>query len=91
MTSNPKWDHIPIQHKSPLKAIRENCIACMGGGKPYQLIAECTSNDCALHAFRFGKNPYRKPSTEKQNEARRRNLQNLAPDARNIWASDGQN
>ncbi len=76
-----KWDYIPIQHKNPIKAIREMCISCMGGGKPYQLITGCPSTDCALYAFRFGKNPYRKPASEKQRQARARNLLKTVSDA----------
>lgn len=44
--------------KSPLTAIRAMCVQCMGG-----YIAEirrCVDSDCALHAFRDGKNPYHK-------------------------------
>ena len=59
------------KHKSPVKAIREKCIECMGGrgtGQNYsKLIKECVSSECALFDFRFGKNPYtrkRKLSTE---------------------------
>lgn len=53
----------PKQEKRPIKAIRENCIECMGGrdNQGYtKLIAECSSHDCALYAFRLGKNPYHK-------------------------------
>ena len=52
----------PKKHKSPLKAIRENCIECMGGvgNNPWKLVEECAAVDCALHDFRFGKNPFYK-------------------------------
>ena len=42
---------------NPVKAIREKCLDCCAGQ-----IAEvkvCPSESCALHPFRFGKNPYR--------------------------------
>jgi len=52
----------PKKLKSPVKAIREHCIECMGGrgaGQNYsKLIKECGSPDCALFEFRFGKNPF---------------------------------
>ena len=52
----------PKKTKSPGRAIREHCIECMGGrgsGHNYsKLISECSSHDCALYEFRFGKNPY---------------------------------
>jgi len=50
------------KYKSPVKAIREHCIECMGGRGNGQnislLIKECSAQDCALYDFRFGKNPY---------------------------------
>ena len=52
----------PKKQKNPVKAHREKCIECMGGrgsGHNYsKLISECSSHDCALYEFRFGKNPY---------------------------------
>lgn len=52
----------PKKVKTPVKAIREMCIECMGGrglGQNYsKLISECCSVDCALYDFRFGKNPF---------------------------------
>ena len=44
--------------KSPLKAIRAFCIDCMGG--QVREVKLCPSKICPLHAFRMGKNPYRK-------------------------------
>lgn len=44
--------------KSPLKAIRAFCIDCMGGA--VREVRICPSQICPLHAFRMGKNPYRK-------------------------------
>jgi hypothetical protein len=41
----------------PLKAIRANCIECMGtkANKGYQgLIRNCSSRDCPLWPHRFG-------------------------------------
>ena len=68
----------PRKHKSPIKAIRENCIECMGGrgsGQNYsKLIAGCTSINCPVHEFRFGKNPYLKKRTERQLKTARDNL-----------------
>lgn len=46
---------------SPLDAIKEYCIDCCGGDR--QWVKECPSVKCALHEFRFGKNPYRKTKT----------------------------
>lgn len=44
--------------KSPAKAIRIFCLECCGGS-PGE-VKQCVSKTCALHAFRFGKNPYTK-------------------------------
>ena len=50
----------PKKYKNPVKAIGEMCKECMGGtGQDCKkLISECSSPDCALFEFRFGKNPY---------------------------------
>jgi hypothetical protein len=42
---------------SPSKAIRIKCLDC-GGSR--QGVRICTSEDCALFPFRFGKNPFSK-------------------------------
>lgn len=44
------------QITSPVKAIRAKCIECSGSAKE---VRECDIGDCALHPFRFGKNPFR--------------------------------
>ena len=51
----------PKKYKSPLKAIREKCIECMGGRESdgyVKRISECVSEGCPNYAYRFGKNPY---------------------------------
>ena len=70
-----RW--IPKQQKNPVKAIREMCIEYMGGGQPYELIKECPNNKCALYAFRFGSNPYRKPMSEERRVRCRENIKVL--------------
>jgi len=40
-----------------VKLIRKYCLECMGGSK--RLVAECRSEECPLHQYRFGKNPKR--------------------------------
>ena len=53
----------PRKEKKPVKAIRENCIDCMGGRESeghLKRITECASSDCALFDFRFGTNPHHK-------------------------------
>lgn len=42
---------------NPVKAIREKCIDCCCGSTTE--VALCEATDCPIHAFRFGKNPYR--------------------------------
>lgn len=46
---------------NPVKAIREHCIDCCGGLSSE--VKMCSVTNCALHPFRFGKNPYRKTRT----------------------------
>ena len=51
----------PKKCKSPLKAIREKCVECMGGRESdgyVKRISECVSADCPIYEFRFGKNPH---------------------------------
>lgn len=43
---------------SPLRAIKEKCVDCMGGSFVY--VKECRATNCSLHPFRLGKNPYSK-------------------------------
>ncbi|OGC76262.1 hypothetical protein A2619_02300 [candidate division WWE3 bacterium RIFOXYD1_FULL_39_9] len=40
---------------SPMKAIKEFCSSCIGGQR---MIVKCESKDCALFAYRTGKNPF---------------------------------
>lgn len=61
--------------KSPVKAIREFCLECCGGSAA--TVRECTAPNCALYAFRFGKNPYinRRKMSEEEREAARLRLE----------------
>ena len=53
---------------SPVKAIRAKCIDCCCGSA--HEVRLCTCEDCALWAFRFGKNPYlHREMTEEQKAA----------------------
>jgi hypothetical protein len=42
---------------TPLKSIRSKCLDCMCG-QPKE-VRKCTSTDCPLFEYRFGKNPSR--------------------------------
>lgn len=55
---------------SPTKAIRRHCLTCCCGS-PAEVKA-CSIQDCWLHPFRMGKNPYRAPATQKQLENARK-------------------
>jgi hypothetical protein len=54
---------------NPVKAIRVFCLSCVGESSTE--VRLCPSTKCALHPFRFGKNPYRtkRELTEEQREA----------------------
>lgn len=59
---------------SPAKAIRAKCIDCCGGSMAE--VKLCEIEDCALHPFRFGRNPYRtkRVLTEEERMRLARNL-----------------
>ena len=65
----------PKKLHSPAKAIREHCIECMGGrgtGQNYaKLIVDCVTKFCALHDFRFGKNPFNTKNLSGEEKKRR--------------------
>lgn len=42
---------------SPIKAIRRKCLDCSGGSS--KEVSLCDVVRCALHPFRFGRNPFR--------------------------------
>lgn len=41
--------------KTPLKAIRAFCVACMGGY--VREVSRCTAKTCVLYPYRLGHNP----------------------------------
>ena len=49
-----------------LKAIRLNCLECMGGSA--KEVATCPSLKCNLFPFRFGTNPRIAPVSEEKKE-----------------------
>ncbi len=70
--------------KSPLKAIRANCLECLGGSS--NEVKECTAFNCHLFDFRFGKNPYRKKRilTDEQKEIVIERLRNARENKKGI-------
>lgn len=62
------------KRKSPLKAIRLKCLDCSGGS--WNEVSQCWAEDCPLHPFRFGKNPFRvkRVMSDEQKEAARERL-----------------
>ena len=56
------------KYKSPMKAIRANCLDCCNGSP--KDVKECDVKNCDLYAYRFGKNPFSKRKmSDKQKEA----------------------
>jgi len=45
----------PTGHNPLMREIRKHCVDCMGGSS--EAVADCTSTDCPLHPYRFGRNP----------------------------------
>ena len=73
------------KHRSPLKAIREKCVECMGGRESegyLKRISECVSPDCPIYEFRHGKNPHHTQNLtiEQRTERRTRFRLNLIRD-----------
>ena len=62
---------------SPLKAIRANCIDCMGGHA--RLVSSCELVGCPLWPYRMGKNPFR---TRKVSEEERERLRSQMKELR---------
>lgn len=60
---------------NPTKVIREKCFDCCCGS--WYEVEQCTAVRCPLHPWRMGKNPYRKPQSEAQKEARLKNLEKM--------------
>lgn len=62
--------------QQPLKAIRANCLQCVGGSS--NEVKLCTSKTCYLYPFRFGKNPYskRREYTDEEKAAMAERLKN---------------
>ena len=74
---------------NPVKAIREKCLDCCGG--QYTEVSACPAERCALHPFRFGKNPYRtkREMSDEQREAAAERLR-LAREKNGGEANDAQ-
>jgi hypothetical protein len=43
------------QKRPTAKIMRQFCLECMGGSK--EAVKDCSTADCLIHPFRFGKNP----------------------------------
>ncbi len=73
MGKNPyRGKEKPPTYKPPLKAIRAYCLdCCLEQPKEVRL---CPASDCAVHSFRFGKNPF---ASEAKREAGRKAMQRL--------------
>ena len=68
-----------------LKTIRQKCLDCVCfQAKEVEL---CPSEHCALWPFRFAKDPYKTPLSEKQREARL-NALNKARDAKSVHTQE---
>lgn len=61
---------------NPVKAIRAYCLSCCL--ESAEEVRQCPADGCELHAFRFGKNPYRakREYTEEQLAKMRENMAN---------------
>ena len=74
-TSSTSENNVPQRTLTPLKAIRLKCLDCSGDSADE--VRKYVIPDCPLYPFRLGKNPFRKPPSEKQRAASRANMLNL--------------
>jgi hypothetical protein len=85
--------YIPNKAQSPIKAIRELCIECMGGrhtGHDYKkLIKECPSILCPTYEFRFGINPYNKKTLSINQKKLRTDNLNKSSVPQESWQNRG--
>jgi len=63
---------------TPALSIHEFCMGCAGCGeesrKATRLVRECPQDDCPLHPFREGKNPFRKLNLTTEQRKQRSDL-----------------
>ena len=63
---------------TPALSIHEFCLGCAGCGEERReatrLVRECPQDDCPLHPFREGKNPFRKLNLTVEQRKRRSDL-----------------
>jgi predicted NAD/FAD-binding protein len=52
-----------MKRLTPIKAIRQYCIACSGGSRAE--VANCEIDDCTLYPYRMGHRPAVKAENEK--------------------------
>ena len=67
-------DELP-KTTSPIRAVRLKCLDCTCGSA--KEIEACPIKACPLWAFRFGKNPYRKPVSEERRAAAAERMRKL--------------
>ena len=61
--------------KTRKDAITAKCIQC--SDYTWNEVVNCRCDDCALYPFRLGKDPFRKPPSDRQREASRERIKNL--------------
>ena len=63
---------------TPALSIHQFCMGCAGCGeesrKAARLVRECPQDDCPLHPFREGKNPFRKLNLSDEQRKQRSDL-----------------
>lgn len=51
----PFYEYRMGNKRPSVKVMRRFCLECEGGSK--EAVKECSTSDCLIHPFRFGKNP----------------------------------
>ena len=67
-------DELP-KTTSPIRAVRLKCLDCTCNSP--KAVEACPIKACPLWAFRFGRNPYRKPVSEERRAAAAERMRKL--------------
>jgi len=73
----PLWHHRLGRGHGGARALRRNCLACMGGNR--ELVENCTDHDCPAHEYRFGHNPTKARTGRPENFKKPRHGQSPHP------------
>jgi len=65
----PFYEYRLRKKRPSVKIMRKFCLECMGGNR--EAVEECSTIDCLIYPFRFGKNPSRAGKGKSRGEMER--------------------